>query len=186
MRDRPATRLAVLLLVAPTAIAAQQPARPHVDVPTVAARPEDVGTLDGILKAFYDVISGPAGQPRQWSRDRSLYIPHVQFVSLSTDSSGAISAAVMDHQAFVDQSNAGLVRRGFFETEIHRVTHRFGNVVHVFSTYEMRERLDGPVFGRGINSVELFWDGTRWWISAAQWDDERPGNPIPPEYLPGS
>jgi hypothetical protein len=148
-------------------------------------RPEDVGTLDGILKAFYDVISGPAGQARQWSRDRSLYIPHVQFVSLSTDSSGAIRAGVMDHQEFVDLTNDGLVRRGFFEQEIHRITHRFGNVVHVFSTYEMREKVDGPVFGRGINSVELFWDGARWWISAAQWDDERPGNPIPPEYLPG-
>jgi hypothetical protein len=132
------------------------------------------------------VISGPAGQPRQWSRDRSLYIPHVQFVSLSTDSAGRIHADVMDHQAFVDRSNDAVVRRGFFETEIHRVSHRFGNVVHVFSTYEMRERLDGPLIGRGINSVELFWDGTRWWISAAQWDDERPDNPIPPEYLPGS
>jgi hypothetical protein len=76
------------------------------------------------------------------------------------------------------------VRRGFFETEIHRTTERFGNVVHVFSTYEMRERADGPVFGRGINSIELFWDGARWWIAAAQWDDERAGNPIPKEYLP--
>jgi hypothetical protein len=178
-----------LLLALPFVLAApvsgQQPDRPHVAVPTIAPRPEDVATLDGILKAFYDVISGPAGQPRQWSRDRSLYIPHVQFVSLSTDSSGAIRAGVMDHQTYVDLTNDMFVRRGFFEQEIHRTTHRFGNVVHVFSTYEMREKVDGPVFGRGINSVELFWDGARWWISAAQWDDERPGNPIPLEYLPG-
>lgn len=176
--------LLALPLVAAVPLAAQQPARPHVDVPTIAPRPEDVATLDGILKAFYEVISGPAGQPRQWSRDRSLYIPHVQFVSLSIDSTGAIHAGVMDHQTYVDATNDAFVRRGFFEAEIHRITHRFGNVVHVFSTYEMRERLDGPVIGRGINSVELFWDGARWWISAAQWDDERPGNPIPPEYLP--
>ena len=173
-----------LILAAP--LSGQQPSRPHVAVPTVAPRPEDVATLDGILKAFYDVISGPAGQPRQWSRDRSLYIPHIQFVSLSTDSTGAIRAGVMDHQTYVDLTNDMFVRRGFFEQEIHRTTHRFGNVVHVFSTYEMREKADGPVIGRGINSVELFWDGQRWWISAAQWDDERPDNPIPPEYLPGS
>ena len=176
--------LLALPLVAAVPLAAQQPARPHVDVPTIAPRQEDVATLDGILMAFYDVISGPAGQPRQWSRDRSLYIPHVQFVSLSTDSTGAIRAGVMDHQSYVDATNDAFVRRGFFEAEIHRTTHRFGNVVHVFSTYEMREQLDGPVIGRGINSVELFWDGARWWISAAQWDDERSGNPIPPEYLP--
>ena len=178
------------LLALPFILAAplpgQQPGRPHVDVPTITPRPEDVGTLDGILKAFYEVISGPAGQPRQWSRDRSLYIPHIQFVSLSTDSGGAIRAGVMDHQTYVDLTNDMFVRRGFFEQEIHRTTHRFGNVVHVFSTYEMREKADRPVIGRGINSVELFWDGHRWWISAAQWDDERPDNPIPPEYLPGS
>jgi hypothetical protein len=165
-------------------LAGQEPARPHVPVPTVAARPADVATLDGILAAFYDVISGPAGQPRQWSRDRSLYIPGVQFVSLSTDSTGAIHASVMDHQTYVDRTDAVLVRRGFFEREIHRTVQRFGNVVHVFSTYDMRERTDGPVIGRGINSVELFWDGARWWISSAQWDDERPDNPIPAEYLP--
>lgn len=172
----------VLALVPP--VRAQQPARAHVEVPTMAPRPEDVATLDGILKAFYDVISGPTGQPRQWSRDRSLYIPNVRFVSLSKDSAGAIHADVADHQTYVDRTNDYFVREGFFEQEIHRTTHRFGNVVHVFSTYDMRQRADGPSLGRGINSVELFWDGARWWISGAQWDDERPDNPIPPEYLP--
>lgn len=173
-----------LLIGSSAAVRAQRPAPQHVDVPTIAPRPEDVATIDGILHAFYDVISGPAGQPRQWSRDRTLYIPDVHFVSLSTDSAGHVRADVVTHQMFVDRSNPSLVRRGFFETEIHRTTTRFGNVVHVFSTYEMRERAEGPVFGRGINSIELFWDGTRWWIAAAQWDDERPDNPIPKEYLP--
>ena len=183
--SRPTFLVGVSLLLTFMAPArAQQPAGAHVEVPTIAPRPEDVATLDGILTAFYDVISGPAGQPRQWSRDRTLYIPNVRFVSMSTDSAGRIHAEVMDHQTFVDRSNDGLVRRGFFEQEIHRATQRFGNVVHVFSTYEMRERADGPAFGRGINSVELFWDGSRWWIASAQWDDERPDNPIPKEYLP--
>ena len=163
---------------------AQRPAPHHVDVAAIAPRPDDVGSIDGMLHAFYDVVSGPAGQPRQWARDRTLYIPEVHFVSLSADSAGHVQADVVTHQMFVDRSDAALVRRGFFETEIHRTTERYGNVVHVFSTYEMRERADGPVFGRGINSIELFWDGARWWIAAAQWDDERPGNPIPKEYLP--
>jgi hypothetical protein len=163
---------------------AQQAPRPHVAVATIAPRPEDVATVDGILRAFYDVISGPAGQPRQWARDRTLYIHDVRFVSLSTDSAKHVQADVMDHQTFVDRADPGVVRRGFFETEIHRTTERFGNVVHVFSTYEMRERAEGPVFGRGINSIELFWDGARWWIAGAEWDDERPDNPIPTEYLP--
>ena len=181
---RCASVLSVVIITGAGVGAAQRPLAQHVAVAAVAPRPEDVATVDGMLRAFYDVISGPAGQSRQWARDRTLYIPDVHFVSLSTDSAGRVRAEVVTHQMFVDRSDAALVRRGFFETEIHRTTARFGNVVHVFSTYEMRERADGPVFGRGINSIELFWDGTRWWIAAAQWDDERADNPIPKEYLP--
>ncbi|MGH7643959.1 MAG: hypothetical protein ACREMR_00095 [Gemmatimonadales bacterium] len=155
----------------------------QVVVPSVPPRAEDVASIDGILAAFYDVISGPAGQPREWARDRTLYIAGVRFVSLDVRD-GRPVASVMDHQQFVDRTDAGFVRDGFFEREIHRVTHRFGNLAHVFSTYEMRRTPDGPVFGRGVNSIELFWDGMRWWIAAAVWDDERPDNPIPADLLP--
>jgi hypothetical protein len=182
MRSRVVQHLVstLLLLLAASALPAQQ----HVDVPTVAAKPEDVGSLDGIIKAFYDVISGPAGQPRQWSRDRSLYIPEVRFVSVNVGRDGKVRTSTMTHQQFVDGSNGAMVKQGFFETELHRVTRSFGNVTHVFSTYEMRQRADGPVIGRGVNSIQLFNDGSRWWIASVAWDDEREGNPIPREFLP--
>ncbi len=159
-------------------------AQTSVAVPTIAADPKDVGSVDAIMKAFYDVISGPAGQPRQWGRDRTLYIPEMRFVSMDVDGSGKPVASVMSHQQFVDRSDAGLVKNGFYEQEIHRVTRSFGNVTHVFSTYVMRNTPDGKIFGRGVNSVQLFFDGTRWWIASATWDDERKGNPIPAEFLP--
>ncbi|MBZ5574390.1 MAG: hypothetical protein LAO09_21245 [Acidobacteriia bacterium] len=156
----------------------------HVDVPTIAPHAEDVADIDGMMKAFYEVISGPPAQPRQWSRDRSLYIPEIRFVSMSLNKSGQPVATVMSHQEFVDRTNPQMVKEGFFESEIHRVTERFGNIAHVFSTYESRQKPDGPVTARGINSVELFWDGKRWWIASAIWDDERPDNPIPAKFLP--
>ena len=162
-----------------------QQAPTHIDVPAIAPRVEDVGSIDGMMKAFYEVISGPAGQPRQWSRDRSLYIADIRFVSMSEDKTGHPHANVVGHPQYVDESNAILLKEGFYESEIHRVTQRFGNIAHVFSTYESRLKADGSVIARGINSIELFYDGTRWWIASAVWDDERPDNPIPPEYLPG-
>ncbi|MGZ4815450.1 MAG: hypothetical protein ACXVZV_08580 [Terriglobales bacterium] len=70
------------------------------------------------------------------------------------------------------------------EREIHRVTERFGNIAHVWSTYESRRTPDGPVIARGINSIELFWDGNRWWIANAIWDQETPTKAIPKEFLP--
>lgn len=147
---------------------------------SVAARPDDVATIDGIITAFYDVISGPAGQPRQWQRDSTLYIPRVQFVAMSVEN-GKPVAAVMDHGQFARAYNGAFVDRGFFEQETRRVTKRFGNIAHVFSAYEYRATQTGPVQGRGVNSIQLYWDGARWWIASAIWDDERPDNPIPPE-----
>jgi hypothetical protein len=147
------------------------------------ARPEDVATLDGIMKAFYDVISGPAGAPRQWQRDSSLYIPGVRFVSMSVRQ-GRPVAQVSDHAQYVASTNDYMVRSGFFERELHRVTRRFGNIAHLFSTYEYRASESGPAQGRGVNSIQLFWDGNRWWIANATWDGERPDNPIPTDLLP--
>jgi hypothetical protein len=183
-------RLAAVSLAAALCAACAPAARPGasaggVRVPKIEARPEDVSTLDGILGAFYEVISGPAGSPREWARDRTLYIPGVRFVALSEAPDGTPLPEVSSHQEYVDRTDAGLVLGGFYESEIHRVTRRFGNLAHVFSTYEIRRTQDGPVLGRGVNSIELFWDGSRWWIAAAVWETERPDNPIPPELLPG-
>ncbi len=152
-------------------------------MPALKPLDRDVATLDGILAAFYEVISGAAGVPRQWGRDRTLYIPGVRFVSLGS-SGGRIRANVYDHQAYVDATDSFFVSKGFFEREIHRTAVRFGNFTHVLSSYDSRTTADGPVIARGINSVQLFWDGQRWWIAGAVWDDERPDNPIPPDLLP--
>ena len=153
-----------------------------VAIPKIAADPKDVSTIDGIIKAFYDTISGPKNQPRQWGRDRTLYMPGVRFLSMS-ENEGKIRAGIMTHQQYVNSTDRSLVADGFHESEINRIVRRFGNIAHVFSTYEFTND-DKTAKGRGVNSIELYWDGVRWWISFAGWDEERPGNPISKEFLP--
>lgn len=152
-----------------------------VEIPAVEAAPKDVSTIDGIIKAFYETISGGKGVPRQWSRDKTLYMPDVRFVGMSVQG-GKIRASVISHDQYVNGANEFFVAEGFTEREINRVVRQFGNIAHVFSTYEF-STADGTVKGRGVNSIQLFWDGARWWISAAGWDEERPNNPIPKEFL---
>lgn len=152
-----------------------------VEIQMIKANPADVSTIDGIIKAFYEVISGGKGVARQWSRDKTLYTPDVRFISMS-ESNGKIRASVMNHNQYVNGSNEFFVREGFTEREINRVTRKFGNIAHVFSVYEFYTE-DKKLTGRGVNSIELFRDGARWWISAVSWDEERPGNPIPKEFL---
>lgn len=164
---------AVLLWLVGSAVTtvAQVPAGSDAD-------PADVGTLDGIVAAFYDVVSGPSGVPRQWERDATLYRPGTAFTI--ADSSGAYHNVTPAE--FAGETDAFLTRSGFVEREIHRETHRFGSVAQVWSTYEWRTA-DG-VTGRGINGIHLVHDGQRWWITHATWDDETPERPIPEEYLP--
>lgn len=174
-------RLAALLLATATTMAGQT--APRLEIKTVAPRPDDVATIDGMVKAYYEVVSGPKGQPRDWARDRTLYIADVRFVPVDVAKDGAITPRISTHQQFAEAS-AGLEKEGFFEYEIHRLTERFGPIAHVWSTYESKRTPDGPVIQRGINSIELFWDGKRWWIANAIWTDETPENPIPAKYLP--
>lgn len=178
--------IVVMLFVPMTLYGQDRPAgkTTHIPVPKIAPRPQDVATLDGIISAFYDVVSGPAGQPRQWSRDRTLYAPGVLFISTDVAKDGKPYHRIMSHQQFVDTYNASTVSQGFYEQEIHRVTTRYGTIAHVLSTYVMRRTQSGPLIGRGVNSLELFYDGKRWWIACDLWDEERPGNPLPKELLP--
>lgn len=158
---------------------------PHVSIAKIPARAEDVSTLDGIIKAYYDVISGPADQPRQWNRDATLYIPNVRFVIIHEDAAGKTTAESMTHQQFVDTSEASLSGKPFYEHEVHRITHRAGSVAHLLSTSEHMSSPTGPVQGSSVDSLELFFDGKRWWISNASiWDVASPKHPLPAEFLP--
>jgi CubicO group peptidase (beta-lactamase class C family) len=156
---------------------------PTAGITTRAARPEDVASIDAIIAAFYDVISRPAGVAPDWARDSTLFLSGVRLKTARAAAGGA-SIRVQDHGSYAAASAD--VSQGFFEREIHRVTQRFGPIARVFSTYEWRRTPDGPVGGRGINSLELFFDGTRWWIGSALWFEADADNPIPPEYLPRS
>ncbi|HEX7090547.1 MAG TPA: hypothetical protein VF192_10475 [Longimicrobiales bacterium] len=172
---------ACLLLALPAAPAAAQEGAAAAP----AARPEDVASIDAIIAALYDVISGPAGQARDWDRFRSLFLPGARLIATGKDpQTGATRHVAMDAQGYVERAGPGLERNGFFEREIRRREERFGNIAHVFSAYEsLRTTSDPQPFARGINSIQLFNDGARWWIVTILWDSERPDNPIPERYI---
>ncbi len=149
-----------------------------------AANPSDVGTIDAIIDALYDVISGPARQQRDWDRFRSLHVPEARLIPtfIPQDSTRA-QARVWSIEEYIEAAGPQLERGGFFEQEIGRVTERFENIVHAFSTYESRRTADGEVFQRGINSIQLMWDSERWWIFNIFWRGVGADFEIPAKYL---
>jgi len=142
---------------------------------------KDVETLDGIIKAYYEVVSAPAGQPKQVERDHSLHHSLARVAVTGKDKDGISFVKMMTLDEYYEDNV--VAEAGFFEKEIHRVTQKFGNIVHVWSTYEWRTEEKGPVGGRGINSIQLYHDGKRWWITSWIYDSEREDNPIPSEFL---
>ncbi|WP_029415789.1 hypothetical protein [Brevundimonas bacteroides] len=174
---------AVLLALSAAPALAQTPPEPATPA-TNAAYASDVSSADAILAALYDVISGDAGQARDWDRFRNLFHPSARLMPTGLrDSRGVLTP--LTPQDYVDRAGPNLVRDGFHEREIARRTETFGAVTHVWSTYEARRALaDAQPFLRGINSIQLFNDGTRWWVVSVYWQAETPTLPLPPEYLP--
>jgi len=183
MNTRKAFRGCAFLLFVCSLGQAAPPEKTHVDRPVIAARAEDVGSIEGIVKASYEAISGGVGVPRDWGRDRTLFDPNSRSVAVSVDpKTGAITTSAKTEQDFADDDDAWMVKNGFTERELRHVIHRYGNVATVLSSYEGKIAA-GKVITRGVNIFQLYFDGKRWWILSMVWDQERPGNPIPPELL---
>ena len=143
-----------------------------------------VRDIDSLIRTLYETICGPAGQERQWGQMRRLFFPEAHMIRTSVGDDGTPQASVMDVETYIATTSPYFQGEGFFEWEVARRIDRFGNIAHVFSTYEARhDPNDAQPFSCGINSIQLFYDGQRWWIMNMLWDNEREDNPLPEKYL---
>ena len=169
-----------------TLSAQQTPPTPAPPSPVVtrilSPKPEDVSSIDAIITALYAVISGPKGQARDWNRMRSLFVPGAHLIPSVNrpQGRGIVMLTVND---YIATSGPMLTDVGFREKEIARRVEEFGSIAHVFSTYESFRENETAPFSRGINSIQLLNDGTRWWVVNIFWDGERQGLSIPEKYL---
>jgi len=151
--------------------------------PAPAARPADVSSMEAIMKAVYDVISGPQGQKRDWDRMRSLFVPGARLIPVHVGKDGTGEVHVLSVEDFIRRAAPVMEKEGFFERESHRTVDRYGDIAQVFSTYESRHAAaDAKPFQRGINSFQLMFDGHRWWVVTIYWQGETPDAPIPKKY----
>lgn len=172
------------VLAAPVWAQQSEPGLQH-PVDQASANSADVFSPDAILAALYQVISGPAGQKRNWDRFRSLFLLDARLIPTSAKPSGSDQAQTLTPEDYVRRAGPYLEKNGFFEKEVARKSERFGGIMQVFSTYESRHTAtDAAAFARGINSIQLFFDGTRWWIVTVLWQEETPANPLPKEFQP--
>jgi hypothetical protein len=158
---------------------------PAAIVAAPAANPADVSSLDGIMKAVYDVISGDAGVPRNWDRFRSLFHKDARLIPTGKNAqTGKVNGTALSPEDYIKRADSALVKDGFHELEVARRCESFANITHCFSTYAAkRKKTDEKPFLRGINSFQLMNDGTRWWVVTIYWQAESADNPLPEKYL---
>jgi hypothetical protein len=176
MRVHTAVTMA-LLVAAPL----QAQAGPGTPAPRPPAVSTDVSSIDSIVSALYQTISGPVGAPRQWTRFYSLLDPAVRFIPTGCDTAGHCRRRIFTAEQYQEASDSALRALGFHERALVNKTERFGNIAHVFSSYASYRGDETAPFSRGINSIQLFWDGHRWWVLSVFWDSERMGNALPGE-----
>ncbi len=163
----------------------------ELEKPTILVKPnlakytEDVKSLDNILAALYNVISGEKGVKRDWARFKNLFIEDAQLMPSGKNKAGKVGYRVLTPQGYVDNAGKSLEENGFFEVEISRKTEEYGSLVHAFSTYESyHSKADKKPFARGINSIQLMNDGERWWVVSIYWLGETEELPLTKHYLP--
>lgn len=148
---------------------------------------KNVISLDSTIESLYTVISGDKGVKRDWNLFKHLFYKDAKLIATGKNPKGEFVARYMSPDDYIKTSGEWLVKNGFHEKEINRTIQAYGNITHVFSTYESyRTKTDEKPFMRGINSIQLMYDGQRWWIINIYWMQESEGKPIPEEFLPKS
>jgi hypothetical protein len=155
---------------------------PSATAPSSSALPGDVDSIDHIIAAVYDVISGPAG-PRDWDRFRNFFYPGGRLIPSRRDDKGVVTARVSSPDEYATRAQDFFSKEGFFENSVANRVEQWDHIAHVWSTYESRHAKGEKPFARGINSFQLLNDGTRWWILTIYWESEDPSHPIPEKYL---
>lgn len=178
-----------LYTLAALALLLALPAQSQTEADWPAADPADVESIDAIMGAVYDVISGPSNQERDWDRFRSMMHPEARLIPTGQRQTGQAVANVMSVDDYAELAGRSFrdtplfQGKGFYEVEAARRTERYGSIAHVWSTYESRLNPREAPFARGINSFQLFWDGDRWHVLTILWHQETDDTPIPDAYL---
>jgi hypothetical protein len=176
------SRAAVLSILILSGSLAASPTVAQQNAPWPKARPEDVASVDAIIRATYKADSDDGVHRRDMDRFRSLFIPQAQLIDVTYhNGKPAITVRTIEEFArLVASLPPGHPR---YEREVARRTETYGNLVQVWSSNVYGVPGAPKPAGHGINSITLTCDGTRWWIIAAEWKNETPGQPVPQQYL---
>jgi len=137
--------------------------------------------IDSITTSLLKIVSGDAGEVRDWAKFQNLFKPYAQLTAIS-HRQNAVNAVNFTLDEFIELADRNSQKHSFQEIELHENIELFGNIAHVFQVYVSKSGNEKNSH-RGINSYQLVYDNGRWWIVSITWDIETPKNRIPSKFL---
>jgi hypothetical protein len=129
--------------------------------------------LEEALRRVYEAISFPEGGAPDWPGIRKLFTPWGRITRITPEGTDALDVDGFEAM-FTEMIDTGAVL-SFFEYEVGRRLDIFGSVAHVLSAYETKSSPEArSPFGRGLNSIQLVWDGKKWSVASIVWDEGMP------------
>lgn len=142
----------------------------------------DVASIEAIGKAYYEIVSGPIGQARDFDRLRNLFHPNAVLNYSYWSEEGQVNKLMpMDIEGYIGKLDY-LDKKGFYEQELFVSNESYGSITQSISTYKFWME-DKTAEGRGFTSYQYFYDGERYWIMSMFWMMESDKYPIPKEFL---
>jgi hypothetical protein len=146
---------------------------------TMTAYADDTSSIDSIINAYYEVVSGPEGFIYDADRDTNMHADGALITKVFPD------GRFQRHDLSVEQGMISVpYDQAFFESEVDRRIERYGNIAHVWSEFEMQTSLEAEPYSGGFNSISLYFKDDRWWISS--WSTQYKDPSIKPLKAPAA
>jgi hypothetical protein len=133
-------------------------------------------TLDELIKALDDAVSGPGNKDRTCLR--GLLLPDARLSPLSPVPDGKLAP----HHLTVDDWINAVAKRGseeIYERQVKVTTHQYGHIAELWCDYEIRSTPDGAATIHGVNSIQAVYDGAHWRVAAILWETEKTAGAAP-------
>ncbi len=146
---------------------------------TMTTYADDTSSIDSIVNAYYEVVSGPEGFIYDAARDTNIHADGALITKVFPD------GRFQRHDLSAEQAMISVpYDQAFFESEVNRRIERYGNIAHVWSEFEMRTSPDAEPYSSGFNSISLYFKEDRWWISS--WSTQYKDPSLKPSEVPAA
>ena len=146
---------------------------------TMTTYADDTSSIDGIVNAYYEVVSGPEGFIYDADRDANIHADGALITKAFPD------GRFQRHDLSAEQAMISVpYDQAFFESEVNRRIERYGNIAHVWSEFEMRTSPEADPYSGGFNSISLYFKDDRWWISS--WSTQYKDPSLKPSRTPAA